>query len=49
MSLAFGLKEGYMVIFPKKYFKSGMRTVSAPSPSQRLSRAKSPLLMERVL
>ena len=28
-----------MVILPKKYFTFGIMTVSAPSPSQRLSRA----------
>ena len=32
--------DGYIVTFPKKYFTSGLSTVSAPSPSHRLSRAK---------
>ena len=32
-------KEGYIVTFPNRYFTLGSITVSAPSPSQRLSRA----------
>ena len=41
--------DGYMVILPKKYFTLGLMTVSAPSPSHRLSSAKRLFAPRRVL
>jgi len=49
ISLAFWLKEVYMVTFPKKYFMSGFVTTKAPNPSQRLSNANNAFLPTFVL